>query len=117
MGILMLRCIPALLALAMGTAAAVAQTKEQKNVMQHAAVLFVAEKWCTEHAVDTMNISRAAREAKVRIDTEPFRSYIKSEIEKTQSALSDAGIKDGCAVIYSLYGPKGSAVSGQMMRK
>nr|WP_047580552.1 hypothetical protein [Methylobacterium sp. ZNC0032] len=85
--------------------------------MQHLAVLYVAEKWCSDYSVDLSSINRAASSAKIRPDRSPFKEYLKGEIDKTQEALSDAGTKDGCGVLYTLYGPKGSAVSSQMMRK
>lgn len=105
-------------AMSMGfSALAQGQTQEQKNVMQHAAVLYVADKWCSEYTVDLATINRAASSAKIKPEREPFRAYLKEQIDKTQDALSDAGTKEGCSVLYTLYGPKGSAVSGQMMRK
>lgn len=94
-----------------------AQTQEQKNVMQHLAVLYVADKWCSEYSVSLNDINRAASSSKIRPDRSPFKEYLKSEVDRTQEALSGAGAKDGCEVIYTLYGPKGSAVASQMMRK
>lgn len=85
--------------------------------MQHLAVLFVANKWCSDYRVSVTAISAAAAKAKVNVDKEPFRTFLNAEVDKSEEALSDAGAKAGCDVIYGLYGPKGSAVSGQIMRK
>lgn len=94
-----------------------AQTQEQKNVMQHLAVLYIADKWCSDYSVKLENINRAATRLKIRPDRAPFTDYIKEQMKETEESLSEAGIKDGCTVIYGLYGPKGSAATGQMMRK
>ena len=109
--------LAALALTAMGSTSALAQTQEQKNVMQHVAVLYIADKWCSEYSVDLRNINRAASSLNIKPDRAPFTSFIKAEMGKTEEALSDAGTKEGCNVIFGLYGPKGSAVSGQMMRK
>lgn len=93
------------------------QTQEQKNVMEHLAVLHVAAKWCGDYSVSVSDINEAAASAKIRPDRAPFKEYLKVQIDKTQDALSDAGLIAGCAGLYSMYGPKGSAVAGQMMKR
>lgn len=93
------------------------QTQEQKNVMEHLAVLHVAAKWCSDYSVNVSDINEAAASSKIRPDRAPFKEYLKVQIDKTQDALSETGVTAGCAGLYSMYGPKGSAVSGQMMKR
>lgn len=97
---------------------AIAQTQEQKNILQNAAVLTTANRWCSgEYVVQLDVVSRAMLSAGIDLEREPYRSYLRGRMSESNEAIAKPGIARGCAVIYDMYGPQGTQVRGQMMRR